>query len=283
MTDFWTRLTNGPCYIIAEIGVNHNGDYDKALKLIDESAKAGANAVKFQTFRADELTLPGPHRDMLSLLQVPFDWYPGLMARAKMNGVDFLSSPFDIESAKFLKELGVPALKIPSGELTNLQYLSDVAKLDLPLIISTGMATREEVWDAAEMLQKRSFVAWLHCVSSYPAPIAGYNLRCMGSMRNPFMCDPVGISDHTMGDTLAIAAVAMGAKIIEKHITLCYEDEGPDHAASMEPGEFALMVHKIRQVESAMGDGIKRPTAEELLTMPRARRVQTAEGFKRSP
>ncbi len=271
------------CCIIAEVGVNHDGSVDKALRLIEKSAKAGADVVKFQTYRASEITLPGTHRDMLAKYELPLDAYPRLKRYAEDLGMEFMSSPFDIQSARFLKELGVKRLKIGSGELTNLAFLREVSSLGLPLIISTGMADMQDCYSAASCVA--STAAWLHCVSAYPAPVAGYNLMAMHSLawRVGHNGTVVGLSDHTLGDHVAIAAVAMGAKIIEKHITLCFEDEGPDHAASMEPFEFGEMVRKIREVESAMGDGIKRPTAEELLIMPRARRVQTEEGFKRNP
>lgn len=283
MTDFWTRLTNGPCYIIAEAGINHDGSLMKAQALIDAAKNAGADAVKFQLYRADELTLPGPHRDMLATLQIGVDEMKWLKSYADSKGIDFLCSPFDIESAKALKDMGVKALKIGSGEFTNLPFLHAARDMGIPLIISTGMCTQEE-WEDVSQDARWGDVAWLHCVSAYPSPIAGYNLKCMEVMRDTYEYpEVVGLSDHTIGDTLPIAAVAMGAKILEKHITLCFEDEGPDHAASMEPGEFALMVQKIRQVESAMGDGVKRPTPEEMKTMKYARRVQTAEGFKRAP
>ncbi len=266
--------------IIAEIGVNHSGSLRTAIDLIHAAAKSGADAVKFQTYRADEITVAGPHRDMLAKYQMPLEWYPQLKAEADALGVEFLSSPFDIESARFLKGLGVKRFKIGSGELTNLRFLSDVDALGLPMIVSTGMATAEDIALAWELLDVPT--TWLHCVSAYPAAISGHNLRAMAWLRECTQ-EPVGFSDHTVGDTLAIAAVAMGATIIEKHITLCFEDEGPDHAASMEPAEFAAMVAKIRDVESAMGDGVKRPTPEELLTMPRARRKHGPEGFKRYP
>jgi N,N'-diacetyllegionaminate synthase len=266
--------------IIAEIGVNHDGQLGKAMHLMREAKRCGADVAKFQTYDAQEITLPGPHRDMLAKYQLSHGDHRALKAEADILGIEFMSSPFDIKSAAFLKELGVKQLKIGSGELTNLDFLQQVDALGLPLIVSTGMATPIEVEAAWGSLDVPA--SWLHCVSAYPAKIAGYNLKCMSWLRES-TCEPVGLSDHTIGDTLAIAAVAMGATIIEKHLTLCFEDIGPDHAASMEPFEFGEMVRKIRDVESAMGDGIKRPTPEELLIMPRARRVQTAEGFKRNP
>lgn len=266
--------------IIAEIGVNHGGNLGKALHLMREAKKRGADVAKFQTYDAEEITLPGPHRDMLAKYQLSHDDHRALKAEADILGIEFMSSPFDIKSAVFLKELGVKRLKIGSGELTNLPFLRVAAALGLPLILSTGMATIDECETAAKYTRGADRT-WLHCVSSYPAKVAGYNLNAMRSLA--MIGDDVGLSDHTLGDHLAIAAVAMGATIIEKHLTLCFEDEGPDHAASMEPLEFGEMVRKIRDIESAMGDGIKRPTPEELLIMPRARRVQTTEGFKRNP
>lgn len=275
--------------IIAEIGVNHDGQLGKAMHLMREAKRRGADVAKFQTYDATEITLPGAHRDMLAKYQLSHDDHRALKAEADILGIEFMSSPFDIKSAVFLKELGVKRLKIGSGELTNLDFLRSVRGLGLPLIISTGMATMREVWAAASAVE--SGAAWLHCVSAYPAPVASYNLRCMEELHRELMLKiagvwtppVIGLSDHTLGDHLAIAAVAMGATIIEKHLTLCFEDIGPDHAASMEPLEFGEMVRKIREIEAAMGDGIKRPTPEELAIMPRARRVQTAEGFKRSP
>lgn len=268
--------------IIAEIGVNHDGQLGKAMHLMREAKRRGADVAKFQTYDATEIALPGAHRDMLAKYQLSHDDHRALKAEADILGIEFMSSPFDIKSAVFLKELGVKRLKIGSGELTNLKFLRDVASLGLPVILSTGMATIDECDAAACATGGVADRAWLHCVSAYPAKIPGYNLRAMCSLMGEFG-DDAGLSDHTLGDHLAIAAVAMGATIIEKHLTLCFEDIGPDHAASMEPLEFGEMVRKIREIEAAMGDGIKRPTPEELAIMPRARRVQTAEGFKRSP
>lgn len=268
--------------IIAEIGVNHDGQLGKAMHLMREAKKAGADVAKFQTYDAEEITLPGPHRDMLAKYQLSHDDHRKLKAEADILGIEFMSSPFDIRSALFLKELGVKRLKIGSGELTNKSFLREVGVLGLPLILSTGMATMAECEDAASATHWSPNRTWLHCVSAYPAKIAGYNLMCMHALRS-LPGSGVGLSDHTEGDHVAIAAVAMGAAIIEKHLTLCFEDIGPDHAASMEPYEFGQMVRKIRDIESAMGDGIKRPTEQELAIMPRARRVQTAEGFKRNP
>jgi N,N'-diacetyllegionaminate synthase len=268
--------------IIAELGINHDGQLGKAMHLMREAKRCGADVAKFQTYDAQEITLPGPHRDMLAKYQLSHDDHRALKAEADILGIEFMSSPFDIKSAVFLKELGVKRLKIGSGELTNLPFIREVSALGLPLIVSTGMATFEECRAACAVIDSRTPLTLLHCVSAYPAKVAGYNLSVMRLLTR-MCCVPVGLSDHTIGDHLAIAAVAMGATIIEKHLTLCFEDIGPDHAASMEPFEFGEMVRKIRDVESAMGDGVKRPTPEELLIMPRARRVQTAEGFKRNP
>lgn len=269
--------------IIAEIGVNHDGQLGKAMHLMRTAKKEGADVAKFQVYRSEELTLPGAHRDMLKSYELSHDDFRALKAEADILGIEFMASPFDIQSARFLKELGCKRLKIGSGELTNKQFLTDASMLGLPLIISTGMATMEEVIRAHNWLRAPCASSWLHCVSAYPAPVKGYNLNAMHIMRSQLHGAPVGLSDHTTEDHVAIAAVAMGATIIEKHLTLCFEDIGPDHAASMEPYEFGQMVRKIREVESAMGDGVKRPTPEELLTMPRARRTQTPEGFKRNP
>lgn len=271
--------------IIAEIGVNHDGQLGKAMHLMREAKRRGADVAKFQTYDATEIALPGAHRDMLAKHQLSHDDHRALKAEADILGIEFMSSPFDIKSAVFLKELGVKRLKIGSGELTNHSFLGDVGRLGLPVILSTGMATIQEVLDAVCYIwpHNEGRISLLHCVSAYPAPVASYNLRAMNALRGVTSGMRVGLSDHTLGDHLAIAAVAMGATIIEKHLTLCFEDIGPDHAASMEPLEFGEMVRKIRDIEAAMGDGIKRPTPEELLIMPRARRVQTAEGFKRNP
>lgn len=285
MSRFWQRLKDGPCYVIAEAGVNHNNDLETARQLIRAAADTRANAVKFQTYRAKELAVDGPHQDMLASLQMPLEWYPELKALADSLHIDLLSTPFDIRSAVFLKKLGVPALKIGSGELTHLGFLRAVSRLELPLIISTGMATIRECFDA--YLETNDETAWLHCVSAYPAKAEEYNLKCMDAIRSRccggVYSGVVGISDHTIGPVVSIAAVAMGAQIVEKHITLDNTMSGPDHHMSMEPDAFAALVKSIRIAESAIGDGLKIPTASEKLTMPIARRVKVGHSKKRNP
>lgn len=268
-------------YIIAEIGVNHGGDPCLAYALIDEAARAGADAVKLQTFRPTELSVAGTHQDMLTLLDLSLDYYPRLIERARHWGMEFLSSPFDIESARALVGLGLTRLKVPSGELTNLPFLEELRTLGARLIVSTGMANLHECKVAHDILGDL-VDCWLHCVSVYPAPIEGYNLRAMSTLFKLTKQD-AGLSDHTIGDHLAIAAAAMGARVIEKHITTYQPPDGPDHVTSMNPYQFAEMVRKIRDIESAIGTGVKLPTPQELNTMPIARRVATSEGFKRQP
>jgi N,N'-diacetyllegionaminate synthase len=273
------------CFVIAEAGVNHNGEVALAEQLVDAAADAGADCVKFQTFTPSRLvsssadkaayqketTGGGSQRDMLEKLALPDDAWPRLMKRAQDRGVAFLSTPFDEASADLLVKMGVPALKIGSGELTNHMLLDHVAQAGLPLLLSTGMATLEEVRAAVDVVQRRTSVALFHCVSSYPASAADCNLRAMATMRAAFDV-PVGFSDHTLGIEVALAAVAMGAELIEKHLTLDTNMQGPDHRASLAPNDFARLVAGIRAVESAMGDGEKRPRAAEIDVRAVARR-----------
>ncbi len=264
-----------PCFVIAEAGVNHNGDLELARRLVDAAAEAGADAVKFQTFSADRLaTAAAPQADyqrrntgieesqraMLHRLELTAEAHRELMARCRERGILFLSSPFDEDSADFLEELGVPAFKIPSGELTNVPFLAHVARKGRPLIVSTGMATLDEVRQAVETIRQAGSppLALLHCVSSYPAQPADVNLRAMATLREAFAA-PVGFSDHTDGVEIALAAVALGACIIEKHFTLDRNLPGPDHKASLEPAELTSLAAAIRRVEAALGDGVKRP------------------------
>jgi len=280
------------CLIVAEAGVNHNGDVGLALRLIAAAADAGADVVKFQTFRADRLvTADAPKADyqlettdagesqlgMLRRLELSADDHRRLMDGCRRHGVGFLSTPFDAESANLLEALGVEAYKIGSGDLTNLPLLRHVASKGRPVILSTGMAGLEEVEAAVaavgEVGNRR--LALLHCVSNYPAAAADANLRAMGAMASAFDV-PVGYSDHTPGVDVALAAVALGACIVEKHFTLDRSLPGPDHRASIEPDEFARLVTGIRTVESALGDGVKRPAAREAATAAAARRSLTA-------
>lgn len=277
-----------PCFVIAEAGVNHNGDLDLAMQLVDAAAAAGADAVKFQTFRTEQLMTSsapkaayqeratgteGTQSDMIRALELSEDAHRTLLARCEERGIVFLSTPFDEASADLLTELGVPLFKTGSGELTSLSLLRHIARKKRPMIVSTGMANIGEVEAALGAIHAEGNrdVAVLHCVSSYPAPTEDVNLRAMDTMRRAFDV-PVGYSDHTLGAEIAIAAVALGACIIEKHLTMSCALPGPDHQASMEPAELTAMVSALRRVEAALGDGRKRPRACEENTAAVARR-----------
>lgn len=269
-----------PCFIIAEAGVNHNGSVDMALRLVEAAANAGADAVKFQTFRADSLVTPDApkaeyqkrhtgheesQRAMLTRLELDDSAWARIAAAAAERQILFLSTPFDEDSADSLAALDVPAFKISSGDLTNGRLLAHIAGLRRPVILSTGMASLGEVEAAIEILKSAgaSEIALLHCVSSYPADPQDVNLRAMDTMAHAFGL-PCGYSDHTVGVEVPWAAVARGAVIIEKHITLDKAMPGPDHAASADPAEFAILVRGIRTIEGALGDGRKQPAASEL-------------------
>lgn len=277
-----------PCFIIAEAGVNHDGDVGRACALIDAAADAGAHAVKFQTFRTDLLVTEGARKaayqengtgadesqaDMLRRLELPADSWRLLSDRCRQRGIIFLSTPFDEDSAELLHDLGVPAIKLPSGELTNLPLIASIARRGRPIILSTGMGTLGEVASAVQVVEAAGAppLALLHCVSDYPTAPEDANLRAMDTLRAQFDV-PVGWSDHTTGIDIAIAAVALGATIIEKHFTLDRELPGPDHAASLEPDELTLLVSSVRRVESAMGDGMKAPRPCEAACAASSRR-----------
>lgn len=268
---------DGPAFLIAEAGVNHNGNEALALRLVEAAADAGVDAVKFQTFVPEALVaarapLANYQRsgtdesDQLSMLRglcLSPESYDRLKRAAEGRGIAFLSTPFDVESAVFLTELGVPALKVSSGEVTNLPFLSYLSKLGPPLILSTGMSTLKEVESAVLAIsENRAALALLHCVSSYPTVPADCNLRAIVTMRDKLRL-PVGWSDHTRDPEVSLAAAAIGAAIVEKHITLDRGMKGPDHPASTEPQEFAALVRSIRLVEAARGDGIKQPCPSE--------------------
>lgn len=264
------------CFVIAEAGVNHNGDVALAHRLVDAAVDAGADAVKFQTFTADRIVTPTAAKatyqaaatggaetqhEMLRRLELDAAAHAELMEHCRARGILFLSTPFDEPAADLLARLGVEALKVPSGELTNLPFLDHVARKGLPLIVSTGMADLGEVEQAVRTvtgLDAAPPLALLHCVSSYPTPPADANLRAMATLRACFGV-PVGFSDHTAGQSVAVAAAAIGARVIEKHLTLDRSMDGPDHKASLEPGEFTTMVAGIRDALAALGDGMKRP------------------------
>lgn len=267
--------------IIAEAGVNHNGDLDLAKRLVDAAGQAGADFVKFQTFSAPHLaTRYAPKAGyqvktskqsqsqfhMLSKLELTTHMHEILIEYCKKQHISFLSSGFDIESIEFLAKIGLHKLKIPSGEITNLPYLRHVGSLGKPLILSTGMATLGEIESAIEVLEQagtsRCKITVLHCNTEYPTPMSDVNLRAMCAIRDALGVE-VGYSDHTLGIEVPIAAVALGAVVVEKHLTLDRNLEGPDHSASLEPKEFAQMVRSIRNIEDAMGDGIKRPSSSE--------------------
>jgi N-acetylneuraminate synthase len=271
-----------PCFVIAEAGVNHNGALDLALRLVDAAAACGADAVKFQTWVTEKLVGPGAalaeyqlqnvgadadQFEMLRRLELPHDAFRRLQERARARGVLFLSTPDEEDSADFLESLDVPLFKIGSGEVTNLPYLRHVARKGRPIILSTGMSTLGEVEAAVRAVEAEGNqqLCLLHCVSQYPAEPSDCNLRAVETLARAFGY-PVGFSDHTMGQEVALAAVALGACVIEKHLTLDRTLPGPDHSSSLAPDEFASLVRGVRQVERALGDGIKRPTAAELET-----------------
>lgn len=276
-----------PCFIIAEAGVNHNGDVDRAYAMVDVAADVGVDAIKFQTFRTEALvTSRAQSADyqakatgeenqfaLLKSLELGFDDFSGLAEHAEEKGVIFLATPFDDESALFLNDIGVPAFKISSGDVSNLPFLERISTFAKPMILSTGMATLGEVEAAVNTIRNRlkESLVLLHCVSDYPANPADANLRAMATMEKAFHVS-VGFSDHTPGIAVAVAAVGLGACIVEKHFTLDRTLPGPDHEASLEPGELKALVSAARMVESALGDGVKRPTPRELETACRVRR-----------
>lgn len=268
-----------PVFIIAEAGVNHNGDVNLAKRLIDVASEAGADAVKFQTFHADNVVTCTAEKagyqkntinsnetqyDMIKKLELSDEVFLGLAEYAKKRKIIFLSTPFDERSVDLLNRINVPAYKISSGEITNFSLLKKIAEKKKTIILSTGMATLGEVEDALHYLKKwgSENIIFLHCTTSYPASINSVNLHVMETMRCAFQA-PVGYSDHTEGITIPIAAVAMGACVLEKHFTLDRTLPGPDHEASLEPHELRAMVKAIRDVEIALGNGIKGPNKEE--------------------
>lgn len=266
--------------IIAEAGVNHNGSIEIAKKLIDKAAEAKADVIKFQTFTADSLVNKNVKKaeyqqktgnsqesqyDMLKRLELDVDMHKELITYCNKKKIKFLSTPFDLESIDLLNDLGMDIYKIPSGEVTNYPYLKKIAKLKKTIIMSTGMCTLEEVRDALKVLKENgaSDIKLLHCNTEYPTPMKDVNLKAMVTMKNEFNLE-VGYSDHTKGIEVPIAAVALGATIIEKHFTLDRNMEGPDHKASLEPEELKEMVHSIRNIELALGSGEKKPSESEM-------------------
>ena len=281
-----------PCLVIAEAGVNHNGSGVLAHKLVDLAARAGADAVKFQTFSADRLASRSAPKaayqrdttgtaesqyDMLRRLELSPEIHRELVDHCRQSGLMFLSTPFDEASVDLLDGLGVPAFKMSSGEITNVSLLRHVAAKGKPIIMSTGMSTLAEVQSAVGVLGDAgaSQVVLLHCVSRYPADPAEANLRAMRTMADATSL-PVGYSDHTMGIEVALTAVALGAVVLEKHFTSSRALAGPDHRCSLEPAELTKLVHGVRAVESALGHGRKEPTEGEAAVAAVARRSLVA-------
>lgn len=266
-------------YIIAEAGVNHNGDINIAKRLVDAAVDAGADAVKFQTFKAQNLVCKNAGKaayqletteqaetqyEMLKKLELTEKMHEELVQYCRERGIEFLSTPFDVESVDLLLQYEIPLIKIPSGEITNYPYLKKIGKTGKKVILSTGMSTLDEVRDAVQILKNEGTdkIILLHCNTEYPTPMCDVNLLAMKTMQKELGL-PVGYSDHTKGIEVPIAAVALGACVIEKHFTLDKTMEGPDHKASLEPQELRAMVCAIRNIEQALGDGIKRPSSSE--------------------
>ena len=265
-------------YIIAEAGVNHNGNIFLAKKLIDIAKNAGADAVKFQTFITKELltkdakkalyqkTKESTQFEMIKKLELSFEDFIELKKYCDNKGIEFLSTPFDLQSARFLNELGMKIFKIPSGEITNYLLLREIAKFKKPIILSTGMSNIDEIKEALNVLirfgAKKEQITILHCNSEYPTPFNDVNLKAMLTIKEKFGTK-IGYSDHTLGIEVSIAAVAMGASVIEKHFTISNELTGPDHKASLTPFELKKMVKAIRNIEISLGDGIKRVSLSE--------------------
>jgi N-acetylneuraminate synthase len=312
------KNNHNSCYIIAEAGVNHNGSIEMAKQLIDAAAASGADAVKFQTFRAEKVISKYASKaeyqkkmtaetesqlDMVKKLELDEDAHRILIEHCRLRNIEFLSTPFDFESVDLLThKLGLPHIKIPSGEITNGPFLLHIAKTGKPVILSTGMSTLGEVETALgvlafgympssgkpslekfrdafcseagrEILEEK--VILLHCTTEYPAPFDEVNLRAMSTMRTAFGL-PVGLSDHTLGIAMPVAAVALGAAVIEKHFTMDRNLPGPDHKASLEPEELKMMVEAVRQVEKALGNSQKVPTFSELKNRDIARKSLVA-------
>ena len=277
-------------FIIAEAGANHNGSIGNAYRLIDVAVESGANAVKFQTFRAESLVSKSAKKadyqkqttnelesqfEMIKKLELDVDAHKKLIKYCNEKGIMFLSTPFDHDSINLLNELDLKIFKIPSGEITNLPYLRHIGSLAKQVILSTGMSTLQEVGDALTILvdagTKKENITVLHANTMYPTPMEDVNLNAMQTMRQEFNV-AVGYSDHTLGIEVDIAAVTMGASIIEKHFTLDKAMKGPDHKASLDPAELKAMVTSIRNVENALGDGIKLPSRSEQPNMVVARK-----------
>ena len=284
--------------IIAEAGVNHNGNLDLALKMVDEAKRAGADIVKFQTAIPEKVISKYADKaeyqkkttgneesqlEMCKRIHLKLSDYDIIKKYCEEVGIEFLSTPFDLESIDYLEKLGMRLWKIPSGEITNLPYLIKIAKTGKPVIMSTGMAELNEVEEAVNVLKENGAgeITLLHCTTEYPAPFESVNLRAMNTLREKFETE-VGYSDHTVGFEAAVAAVVLGATVIEKHFTLNHNMEGPDHKASLEPEEFEVMVNNIRLIEKALGDGVKQPAEAEKKNIAIARKsIVAAKDIKK--
>ena len=290
--------------IIGEAGVNHNGDINIARKLIDVAVEAGVDMVKFQTFITEEGITCNAEKaeyqlsntdknetqfEMIKKLELDREAHEELIRYCNQKGIQFLSTAFDHPSIDLLNELNIPLYKIPSGEITNLPYLRHIGKIGKPVILSTGMATLKEVEDAINILGKsgtlKDDITVLHCNTSYPTPMEDVNLKSMLTIQNELGVK-IGYSDHTLGIEIPIASVAMGARVIEKHFTLDRGMEGPDHQASLNPSELKAMVKAIRNIENALGDGVKKPSSSEMKnksvarkSIVAARNIQKGETF----
>lgn len=287
-------------FVIAEAGVNHNGSESFALELVEVAARCGADAVKFQTFTAEKLVSPGAKKasyqeratgqgdqyTMLRNLELSDDLHHKIALRCNELGIEFMSTPFDEHAVDFLLSLGMKRIKVPSGEITNFPFLRFLAGKDIPLIVSTGMASLSEVQEAISIINDererlgfnsnlREMLCILHCTSNYPAVDGDVNLRAMQTLAKETGL-PVGYSDHTLGLAISTAAVAMGAAVIEKHFTLDKSLSGPDHQASLDPQELMALVFNIRSVEEALGDGVKKPVDSELAIRSLVRRSISA-------
>ncbi len=293
-TTHWSSDARSSVLIIAEAGVNHNGDLDIARRLIDVAAESGADIVKFQTFNADRLATKGAvkadyqveatgsaesQHEMLRRLELSPAMHDALIAHAAMRGIEFMSTAFDEDSVDLLARKGLKRFKVPSGEITNLAYLRRIAAVASEVIISTGMATLTEIGAAIAVFEAggipRSRITVLHCTTDYPAHMQDVNLRAMLTIAGEFGVQ-VGYSDHTQGIEVSIAAVALGARVIEKHFTLDHTLPGPDHKASLEPELLAAMVGAIRNISASLGDGVKSPSPNEARNLPIVRKSLVA-------
>jgi N,N'-diacetyllegionaminate synthase len=292
------------CLVIAEAGVNHNANYDIAIRLIDAAVDCGADVVKFQTaipshvvtdkakmaaYQIRNTGITESQLEMTRKIHLPLEAFVGLNEYCKTRSIAFATTAFDMVSLEYINKLEMPFNKIPSGEVTNLPYIRRIGEIGLPVILSTGMCNLIEIEAAIEILIKaglnRSMITVLHCTSSYPAPFTDLNLKAISTIKERFNV-AVGYSDHSLGIEIPIAAVALGATVIEKHLTLDKSMPGPDHIASIEPHEFKQMVEAIRNIESSLGDGDKRPVESELKNVEIVRRsivaksaIQTGEMF----